>query len=66
MFVVGQGVPRDYVEAHMWFNLATTQLTGDRREDAVEARGNVSRRMTREQIAEAQRRAREWTPTPEP
>ena len=42
----------------MWFNLAAA--TGD--EDARKARENVAARMTREQIAEAQARARERRP----
>ena len=60
----GQGVPQDYVEAHMWYNLAASlRLTG---EFGVRNRDRVAGRMTPDQIAEAQRRAREWTPTPEP
>ncbi len=52
----GAGVPKDYVNAHKWFNLAAA--TGDK-----EARSGVqdlSRLMQKEQIAEAQRLAREW------
>ena len=52
----GRGVPEDDVTAHMWLNVAAA--TGD--EDARTARENVAARMTREQIAEAQARAREW------
>ena len=56
MYANGEGVPQDYVSAHMWLNLAAA--TGD--EDARKARENVAASMTREQIAEAQARAREW------
>ena len=56
MYSNGRGVPQDYVSAHMWLNLAAA--TGD--EDARKARENVAASMTREQIAEAQARAREW------
>ena len=52
----GESVPQDYVSAHMWLNVAAA--TGD--EDARKARENVAANMTREQIAEAQARAREW------
>ncbi len=62
----GDGVPQDFVEAHMWFNLAAAQSFGVYREPYVKARDAVAEHMTAEQIAEAQRRAREWTPTPEP
>ena len=56
----GRGVPQNDVQAHMWFNLAASRSTGDLREDAVENRNTVAARMTAEQLAEAQRLAREW------
>ena len=56
MYSLGRGVPQDDVSAHMWLNLAAA--TGD--EDARKVRDIVAARMTREQIAEAQARAREW------
>ena len=56
MYAAGLGVPQDYVSAHMWFNLAAA--TGG--ENARKARDSVAASMTREQIAEAQARAREW------
>jgi cytochrome c biogenesis protein CcmG/thiol:disulfide interchange protein DsbE len=52
----GQGVPQDFVLAHMWWNLAAAQ--GNAR--ASEMRALVAKRMTPAQIAEAQRLAREW------
>ena len=64
MYEFGEGVPQNYVEAHMWFSLAAAQASREDREDYVEARDAVAARMTADQIAEAQRRAREWTPTP--
>ena len=64
MYENGLGVPQDYVEAHMWYNLAAAQLSGEDRDLAVKNRDVVAGRMTADQIAEAQRRAREWTPTP--
>jgi len=60
MYDTGRGVRQDYVEAHMWFNLAASRLTGEQREIAVRGRDSVADRMTRDQIAEAQRLAREW------
>ena len=56
----GDGVPQDYVRAHMWLNLAASRSTGEDRETTVKARDAVADQMTREQIAEAQRRAQEW------
>jgi len=66
MYNSGRGIPQDYVEAHMWYNLAAAQLTGEDRDLPVKNRDIVAERMTADQIAEAQRRARECTPTPEP
>ena len=66
MYANGQGVPQDNVEAHMWFNLAAAQSSGEEGERYVQHRDLTSELMTPEQIAEALRRAREWTPTPEP
>ena len=58
MYANGQGVPQDDISAHLWLNLAASQ--GD--EDARKYRDLVSARMTPDQIAEAQRLAREWKP----
>ena len=55
MYAKGRGVQRDFVQAHVWYNLA-----GMTDEDARENRDIVAESMTPEQIAEAQRLAREW------
>jgi uncharacterized protein len=52
----GLGVPKDYVTAHMWFNLASA--SGNR--DAANDRDKIAAQMTPEQVAEAQKLAREW------
>ena len=54
----GLGVTRDYVTAHMWFNLAAAR--GNR--DAEKERDKIAAQMTPEQIAQAQKLAREWKP----
>ena len=56
MYEKGIGVPQDYVSAHMWINLAAAQGG----EDAQKSREFVAKRMTPDQIEEAQRMAREW------
>ena len=58
MYWQGQGVPRNFVQAHMWWTLSASQRTAL----AAQFRDNVAGKMTPEQIAEAQRLAREWTP----
>jgi TPR repeat protein len=66
MYENGQGVPQDAVQAHMWFNLAASRQTDpERRSMMAKNRDSLAARMTREQIAEAQRRARDWKPKPE-
>ena len=65
MYVTQGGVPEDLVSAYMWFNLAQAGVWSDG--DVALWGGSPSRskaaiegRMTREQIAEAQRLSREW------
>jgi hypothetical protein len=64
----GDGVAQDYVQAHMWLNLAGSRFPAsekDERDKAVIARDMVASKMTPVQIAEAQKLAREWKPKPE-
>ena len=56
----GTGVPTDYVLAYMWFNLARAQ--GYSPQSAREAMESLERKMTAEQIADAQKRSRDWRP----
>jgi hypothetical protein len=55
----------DYVKAHMWYNLAASRLPpGSKRDLAVKDRDFLARyRLSSEQLAEAQRLAREWEPS---
>ena len=55
MYGNGQGVVQDYIRAHLWFNLAS--VNGDA--SAVKNRGIIATKMTSQQIAEAQKLARE-------
>ena len=62
-YLLGQGVPRDYVLAYMWFSLAAA---ADRHEGEPdygatwECRDLAARHLTPDQIADAERVAREW------
>jgi TPR repeat protein len=58
MYAKGKGVPQNHVQAHMWYNLAAAN--GE--ENGTKWRDFVARMMTPVQIAEAQKRAREWKP----
>ena len=56
MYKEGEGVPQDYIQAHMWYNLSASQGF----DYARKARDSLVKEMTRTQIAEAQKLAREW------
>ena len=57
-YYAGEGVLQDYVEAHKWYNLSAAAGNTI----AGELRDLIAKKMTPEQIAEAQRLAREWKP----
>ena len=59
MYERGHGVPQDYVQAHLWCNLAASRSASEVRENAVEMRDLVADRMIPEALSEAQRLARE-------
>ncbi len=56
MYDKGRGVPQDYVQAHMRYNLAASRFP------LGENRDIVAEKMTPAQISEAQKLAREWRP----
>ena len=55
-YSTGRDVEQDLVNAHKWFNLAA--LKGSR--EALQYRLEIAQEMTEQQIAVAQKRAREW------
>jgi len=56
MYSTGRSVEPDLVEAHKWFNIAALRGCSE----AVALRSEVAREMSRADIADAQRRARDW------
>lgn len=50
------GIASDMIEAHKWFNLAAV----GGHEEAQFCRADIAEEMTAREVAEAQRRAREW------
>jgi uncharacterized protein len=50
------GAVCDLIEAHKWFNLAAARG----HEEAAHCRADIADEMTAREIAEAQRRARQW------
>src|SRR5262249_38664382 len=60
-FKDGQGVSPDAVEAYTWFDLASRRSQVDsERSTYANARDALSRTMTSDQIAEAQKRVQWW------
>ena len=59
MYATGRDVPVNLVEAHKWFNIAAVRGS----EDAKRHRVELAVEMSKPEIAEAQRRAREWLAT---
>ena len=62
MYATSEGIPQNYIQAHKWLNLAASQATGEEAEICRSGRDTLAEKMTAEQIAEAQRLAREWQP----
>ena len=55
-YSTGQTGSVDRVAAHMWLNIAAFQGN----DEAKRLRGELAREMNHDEVAEAQRRAREW------
>ena len=55
MYRKGEGVPQDFIYAHMWFNVAASQG----HENGANNRDLLAKEMTPSQIAKAQELARE-------
>jgi uncharacterized protein len=61
MYAKGQGIPQNYEQAYIWFDLAASH-EGEATNPAKN-RDDVAAKMTPDQLAEAQRIARELKPT---
>lgn len=65
MYSNGEGVPQDDVQAYKWFTIAVetsdSKEFGEGVQAVLQSRTELEAKMTPEQIAEAQRLAREWT-----
>ena len=78
MYAKGEGLPQDFVNPFMMYaarafprimlrrflNLAGAKGNEKVNEDAGKARNRLAAKMTAVQVAEAQRRAREWKEKP--
>jgi TonB family protein len=60
LYCEGKGAKQDYIQAHMWLNLCATSSNGERQEIAARLLDEIVKKMTQEQIQEAERLAMEW------
>ena len=58
IYYIGQGVPRDQVLAYIWMNIASSN--GNK--NAIQFRNLLEKKMSPQQIEEAQRLTRNWKP----
>lgn len=63
LYATGEGVERDNTRAYMWFNLAVAHFPPSdtrNRSAAIRSRDIEARKLGQEEIAEAEKLAREW------
>ena len=58
LYLTGVGLPQNYVQAHVWLNLAAARGQSQ----AAKQRDDLAAKMTPEQLAEAQKLAAAWRP----
>jgi hypothetical protein len=51
---LGMGVKKSLIYSHMWLNIATTNANSEEEKQMVGLRDSVAKKMTADQIAEAQ------------
>lgn len=56
MYLKGYGVLQDFIQAHIWFNIAASRGNKKARVHLEQ----ITLQMSAEQVAEAQKKAREW------
>jgi hypothetical protein len=63
---LGKGVPVDWVQAHKWLNLSAGRTrAGEEREHRARMRDAIASKLSRAELAAAQRLAIAWRPKPE-
>ena len=66
LYHAGKGVSLDNVQAEMWFTISAGHAPKDDLGTIAEMRDSVAARLTKEQLAEARRMARDWKPKEQP
>lgn len=61
MYDKGHGVPEDFILAYKWLNLAAARTQGREQQNFARLRDAVASKMSKDEIAEGQRLALNWT-----
>jgi TPR repeat protein len=61
MYDKGHGVPQDFILAYKWLNLAAARTQGHEQDNFARLRDAVVSKMSKDEIAEGQRLALNWT-----
>jgi TPR repeat protein len=65
MYEAGLGVPKDLVQAYMWFDVAARSAgTSAHQHYAIQYRDNIAGKMNLGQLLKARILAAEWRPEP--
>ena len=59
-YLFGLGSPKDYVQSYFWYSLASSRASGDDYKEVSGGRDNAAKKLTPDQLREAQRMTREW------
>jgi uncharacterized protein len=64
LYRFGKGVPKDLVQAYMWFSIAAAKVGESDRESIAELRDSTAAKMTPQQLAQAKHLIADWKPKP--
>jgi TPR repeat protein len=62
LYFYGQGIPQNYVLAYLWISLAVSKAAGDDEKKFSQMRVEIAAKMTRQQIADAEKLVQVWKP----
>ncbi len=61
MYFEGEGTPKDFAQAHLWFSLAAANEV----EKAAKLRDKAAKKLSPEELAASEAAVREWRPAAE-
>lgn len=62
LYYYGQGTPLDYVQAYKWISVAAGAASGEDKSKFAAMRDEIGRKMTVQDLVNAQKLASQWTP----